>query len=128
MREKMQDYRMLCPTCKEEKDILVIERFEDGETIKLSCGHRLHNVEKTEVIGLRDQAGWKHRRPGYKKPIEEGKERTKISGETKRPTQETIRVDRIGKKLVHIVREQNECGEWKVTHEHEDPFPDKGTP
>jgi hypothetical protein len=119
-------YRMPCPTCKEERDILEIERFENGEAIKLSCGHTHHKAEFTETIGVTDQLGWKHRRPGYRKPIEEGKERTKVSGKTKRPTQESFRIDRIEKKLIHKVWEQNECGEWEIVHEHEDPFPDKG--
>jgi ribosomal protein L44E len=123
----LKDFQLFCPACKEEKDVLEIERFTDGETVKLSCGHRQHKVEFTELIGVTDQAEWKHKRPDQKRPIEEGKERTKISGKTRRPTQETIRVDRIEKKLIHRVWEQNECEEWELVHEHEDPFPNKGT-
>ena len=47
----MENLKKFCNTCKEEKDILKIERAPQGEVIELSCGHRIVNVEWGIEIG-----------------------------------------------------------------------------
>jgi len=47
----MENLKIFCNTCKEEKDILKIEIVPQGEVIELSCGHRIVNVEWRIEIG-----------------------------------------------------------------------------
>jgi len=90
----MEEQKKFCNGCKEEKDAIEIERDAQGVTFKLSCGHKIIEDEFTDVINVFNQLNDKVQRPGFKKPIIEGMERTKISGKTERPTRESILVDR----------------------------------
>lgn len=122
----MEELKKFCKTCKEEKDIVEIERDEQKEAIKLSCGHKIFSIEFTEIVTHNEQLKFKHKRPGFKKPIGEGTEREKISGDTKRPAKESIRIDRIKQTYSHKVWEKNEKGELKLVHDEEIPLSEKG--
>ncbi len=122
----MKALNKLCNVCQEKKDIIKIERDEQSEVVTLSCDHRIISIEMTEKIGLSDRISWKHKRPGHKKHIGEGKQKTKISGETEKLAKEEIVIDRIAQKYIHKVWEQNENGKWELEHEEEMPLSHKG--
>jgi len=122
----MEELKKLCADCKEERDIIEIVKDSQGTIFKLSCGHKIIEDEFTDVITISDQLKDKVKRPGIKKPIIEGMERTKISGKTERPTKESILVDRENQKYIHKVWEKNEKGELELVHEEEIPLSHKG--
>jgi len=122
----MKEIKKFCNTCKEEKYIIEIEKYPGGESIRLSCGHKIVSSKHFETIKLFEISKWKHKRPGYKKPIAQGKQRTKISRKTKRPVRENYSVNRIKQKWIHKVWEQNQAGEWILVHDEEIPLNKKG--
>jgi ribosomal protein L32 len=115
--------RKACPTCKQEKDIIEIERVKGRETFKLSCGHKQNNYEfiGNISIGLIPQ----HKAEFWDKKKLQKISRSKTSGKTKRPAKESIVFYRDKKIIIHKVWEKNESGEWKLIHEHTEPFKTK---
>jgi ribosomal protein L44E len=122
----MDEWRMFCPTCNTERKVEEVQLDEQGKMSRLSCGHRIIEVKFKEDIGLTERLNWKHRRPGYKKPVGEGKVRERLSGEAKRPARVNIIIDRLKRKKIHKVWEQLDSGEWELVHDEEEPFPESG--
>ena len=98
----MEELKKFCNACQEEKNIIEIERDTQGVTFKLSCGHKIIEDMFIDTIKLTDQLKDKAKRPGIKKPIFEGMERTKTSGDTQRPAKESIFVEK-DRKLVFVL-------------------------
>jgi len=122
----MEELKKFCNGCQKERDIIEIVKDSQCTTFKLSCSHKIIEDEFIDVIKLTAQLKDKARRPGIKKPIFEGMERTKTSGDTQRLAKESIFVDRENQKFVHKVWEQNENGEWELVHDEEMPLSEKG--
>jgi hypothetical protein len=119
----MEGFKKFCSTCKEERDIVEIEKSPQGETIKLSCGHPDINIAVSDAVRMFEQVEeelWKQGRL-----VGKGKQRTKISGETKRLAKEILSFDWEKRKIFHKVHEQNQDGEWILVHDEEKPFPKK---
>lgn len=122
----MEELKKFCNACLEEKDIMEIERDAQGVTFILSCGHKIIEDEFTDVIAISAQLKDKVQRPGFKKPIIEGMQRTKTSAVTKRPTRESYLVDRGKQRWIHRVWEQKTNGEWELVHDEKVPLFEKG--
>jgi hypothetical protein len=122
----MDEWRRFCNTCKAEKDIEKVQLDEQGKMSRLSCGHKIIELEVINTVHITDRVNWKHRRPGYKKPVGEGKIRERLSRETKRPARVHITIDRLRRKKIHKVWEQLDSGEWELVHDEEEPFPEGG--
>jgi len=113
------EIKKFCNACNQEKDIMEIEINPQGETVRLSCGHRIISVEFTETLGLSEQMMAKHFGPEHEL---KSRYKTKISQGTKRPARDNIIIDRDGKKIIHQVWEQNQNGEWELVHDEEKPI------
>jgi hypothetical protein len=113
------ELKKFCSACNQEKDVTEIEINSQGETVRLSCGHRIISVEFMETLGLSEQMMAKHFGPEHKL---KSRYKTKISGETKRPARDNIIIDRDRKNIIHQVWEQNKNGEWELVHDEEKPI------
>jgi|GEM_PF-173074 len=113
------ELKKFCNACNQEKDITEIEINPQGETVRLSCGHRITSVEFTETLGLSEQIMAKHFGPEHEL---KNRYKTKMSGKTKRPARDNLIIDRGRKKIIHQVWEQNQKGEWELVHDEEKPF------
>jgi len=116
----MENLKEFCTACKEEKDILKVERNPQSEIIELSCGHRLIKVVTIETISLSDRIRTRHFNSSRKL---KSRYKTKISGETKRPAKDIILIDRERGKIIHRVWEQDPSGEWELVHDEEKSIP-----
>jgi hypothetical protein len=113
------ELRKFCKACNQEKDMAEIESNPQGETIRLSCGHRIISVEFAETLGLSEQIMAKHFGPEHEL---KSRYKTKISEKTKRPARDNIIIDRDRKRIIHQVWEQNQNGEWDLVHDEEKPI------
>lgn len=94
--------KIFCKNCNKE--------LEENERFCSACGcpDKIYKVELTDTIKIRPSLVWKHRRPGFKKPIAEGVNRYKISRDPKLHNQEVHEVyvvDRIKKRWDQIIRD-----------------------
>ena len=112
---------IFCKNCNKE--------LVESERPCLACGcvSRAYKMEcetgKYRVI--MGSLGWKHKRPGFKRPIAEGVNRNKISRDPKLNGQEVNEiyfVDRIKKWWRHIIRDAS-TGE--IIHEDSNSLTDK---
>ena len=115
----MVELKKFCSACSQKKDVTEIEINSQGETVRLSCGHRIISVEFTETLGLSEQIMAKHFDPEHKL---RSRYKTKTSGETKRPARDNIVIDRDRKRIIHQVWEQNQNAEWELVHDEEKPI------
>jgi hypothetical protein len=76
-------------------------------------------MEVTEQIGVRDDIKTEHFDRELKL-LEKFK--TKISGKTQRPAEETITIDREAKVKIHKVWEKNDRGELELVWDKSTPF------
>jgi hypothetical protein len=112
------ELKKFCSACNQEKDVTEIEINPQGESVRLSCGHRIISVEVAESLGISEQIMAKHFGPEHKL---KSRYKTKTSGETKRPARDNIIIDRDRRKIIHQVWEQNPNGEWELVHDEEKP-------
>lgn len=118
----MEKLKAFCETCNEEKDILKIIRSQNGETIELSCGHRVMNISLSDTVGVSEAIRTKHKDSRNKLL---GKYQTKKAKTTGYPARETMLFDYAERILTHIVEEQFPDGEWKEVHSEKKPFKEK---
>lgn len=95
------------------------EENQISTAFKLSCGHPYYMDELTENVTVRDFIKAENFDPEGKL-LE--KFNTKIGGKTKRPAEEIITIDREAEEVRHIVKEQNERGEWELVWNKPTPF------
>jgi hypothetical protein len=120
------ELKQFCKTCNSEKEIVKVERNSESESVELTCGHRDIKVEHREFIRFFEQSKYKHKKSGLSKPAVVGTERTKISGETKRPTREVLIADRERNLWIHKVWESDENGKEILVHKEKIPLTKKG--
>jgi uncharacterized protein YheU (UPF0270 family) len=122
---KMEELKRFCGACQQEKEIVLIEKCEDGGMIELSCGHRIFYNEIVETIKVMESLNLKHKREGYKRYMAKEVQREKISGETKRRAKEVLVIDKEKNIKIHQVWEQDESGEFVLVHDEEEPLDKK---
>jgi len=118
----MEKLKKFCNACKEEKDIVEIEKYSQGEVIRLSCGHKIAWDIFTDIVTVTDEIMAKHFDPSHNL---KSRYKTKTSGESKRPARDNIIIDRKRRKIIHKIWEQDNDGEWKLVHDEEKPLPEK---
>lgn len=116
----MDKLTRFCKTCGENKKIVLVETSPEMNTVKMSCGHSDINICVSDTIHLFEQVEEEVKTQG--KTVGKGKQRSKISGTTKRLTRESLSFDWVTRTKHHIVEEQQDDATWAVVHEHTDPF------
>jgi len=111
-----------CGKCEQE--------IPSTTTVCPHCGSDLKQVHRriemkinAQLPPMQAQLRAKQERPGIKKALMEILQRSKISGTTKRPAEESFVVDRTGQKtrVFHKVQELDEHGNWVTVHNEEKP-------
>ncbi len=120
----MDELKRFCNTCDKEKDIIEIETDPNGETVKLSCGHRHISYVTTALIKITAQVETKSKHKNALGKLLE-KYKTGISGESKRPFKWIMKIDREQRITIHTVEELNKNGEWELVHDKTEPFKEK---
>lgn len=121
----MEEFKRFCSACQQEREIVLIEKREDGGMVELSCGHRIFYNEIVETIKVMESFNLKHKREGYKRYMAKEVQREKISGETKRRAKEVLVIDKEKNIKIHQVWEQDESGEWVLVHYEDIPLDKK---
>ncbi|MGA2587186.1 MAG: hypothetical protein ABSF88_09195 [Candidatus Aminicenantales bacterium] len=117
----MDKSQMKCGCCdNQEKDIIEIFR-ESGPSNEhfiyyLICGHEYVSDDVSEFLGIQEFIRTEYTEYKDNKGKLLSVFKTKISGETKRPARETIKIDHENRSHHHIVEEQNEKGEWEIVY------------
>lgn len=119
--------KIFCPTCKEEKEWINYERQVDEdshqkhEIFTLSCGHRKINIEIIDEQKQYDSLDIKVKRPGFRRPIYEDKQRNKVSKKG-RHAKELLCIDRLNNRKIHKVWEKDENGNCVLVHDEDVPL------
>jgi hypothetical protein len=113
-----------CIACNADFEVERIIKEQGSTTYYLSCGHPAKTKVINEGIEIRSRELLKRKNRDKSHKFYKNVFRIKLS-KNKRPARENILIDKERQVIVHHVEEQNECGEWKVVHSHEDPFPVK---
>ena len=119
----MDKLTRFCKTCREDKEIVLIETSPEMNAVKMSCGHSDINICVSDTIHFFEQVEEEKKTQG--KTVGKGKQRSKISGTTKRLTRESLSFDWATRTKYHKVEELQDDGTWMTVHEHTDPFSEK---
>ena len=96
---------VVCSVCHTAIDVSL-----DTSEIRNPCGKcggvaRIFNETITETLTVRDGIGFKHRRPGNKKPLAEGFSKPDVSRKTGTAVERQMLVDRQNDRYVEVVTE-----------------------
>jgi hypothetical protein len=101
------------------------EQIGPGDPICPSCKAQVTRrhiaLLLQDSLTFHSQLRLEQRRPGIAKALMKIFRRSKTSGQTKRPADETLIVDRTGAKtkVTHKVQELDADGNWITVHEHD---------
>lgn len=121
----MDEIIRFCPSCGCDREAREIVRDDQGEVIKLECGHSIIADVFTDVVHFTDEFSDMHKRFNSDRKLE-WKAKSKKSGETKLPARERFVIDRARGMTIHML-EEFEDGEWVQRHFHENSFKKKNT-
>ena len=108
----MEEYRKICSTCGEERDIMEIKCNATGGIIKLSCGHSHISDTVEEFVTVNDSYRDEIKdRLGRFLGISKRKHEDEKSGKFK---QHLHTFDHEKKVRYHEVKEQDQDGNWKT--------------
>lgn len=116
----MDELTRFCATCQARQEIVSIVTDTGSTATTMACGHRIFTKEVNDTLGTLERLDDLVKREG--KTIHKGMYRDKTSGETKRPTRESLTFDWKTRTKYHKVEEIQDDGTWKLMHEHTDPF------
>jgi hypothetical protein len=111
--------KIFCKNCNKELS------EEEKPCSNCCCLYRIYKEEPIVYLKMRIGSKWKHERPGYKRPIAEGKSRYKISRDPKLADQEVYEeyvIDRIKKGWYQIVKDVKT---GKIIHKENKPLDQK---
>jgi hypothetical protein len=86
---------------------------------KCGSGDRLVIVQ--DSIHAHEMVGIKEKAEGYRKFKRLSRSGEKVSKHGK-IARETLTIDKEAKRIYHLVKEQNEKGEWVIVHKENEPF------
>jgi hypothetical protein len=105
-----------CTNCNTEVEVERVVREQDKETYYYSCRHSTTTLVKVvdEMIPIKEKAFMKLRlnlQHSLKRVF-----KIKQAGKSKRPARELLIVEHNFRIKVHLVEEQNMCGEWELVY------------
>jgi len=124
---KMEELKRFCSACQQEREIVLIEKHEDGGMTELSCGHKNAEgrAEIKAIIEILVSYRAKQKKAGFKNYARRTTQRFKISGETKRKAKELLIIDKEKNIKIHRILEQDESGRWVLVHYEREPLDKK---